>query len=333
MKQPQMDDANADNREADADREFAPERPVAIANMKAPGNLNWFFWSTMSAFGLLYLFLIVAMVGADFQFASWQDLRDSLADERVRFSIWLSLITCTISAILSMWVAIPTGYVLARLGRDTIAERYARRPFARRIALAMRYLIDTLLDIPIVLPPLVVGISLLVLFQSPVGRWLDGATRDFFSAVGFPGVRGITYEIPAVILGQFTVAAAFAVRTMRDTFEQISDRPERVALTLGASHYKAFSRVALPQAWRGGVAAFTLAWARSLGEFGPILIFAGTSRMKTEVLSTTVYLNFQFGNLRGATSASLILVTVAILVLIVTRLITLGGNLKRGAVV
>ena len=281
----------------------------------------------------MYLLLIIAMVAADFRFATWQDLKVSLADERVRYSIWLSLITCTISAVLSMWVAIPTGYLLARVGRDAIAKRFERRPVLRRVAIAIRYTIDTLLDIPIVLPPLVVGISLLVLFQTPAGRWLDHSTHELFSWLGFPGIRGITYEVPAVILGQFTVAAAFAVRTMRDTFEQISDRPETVALTIGASRYQAFSRVALPQAWRGGVAAFTLAWARSLGEFGPILIFAGTARMKTEVLSTTVYLNFQFGNLRGAVAASLILVSVAIVVLVATRLLTLGGNLKRGAVV
>jgi len=122
------------------------------------------------------------------------------------------------------------------------------------------------------------------------------------------------------------VAAAFAVRTMRETFEQIDDRPERVALTLGASQQQAFSQIALPQAWRGSVAAFTVAWARSLGEFGPILIFAGTSRMKTEVLSTTVYLNFQFGNLQGAVSASLILVTLAVVVLVFTRWLTLADK-------
>ncbi len=272
------------------------------------------------------------MVAADFRFARWEDIQTSLSDPRVRFSISLSLMTCTISAIFSMWVAIPTGYALARLGRDAIVRRFEQQPRIQRVAIAFRHLVDTLLDIPIVLPPLVVGISLLVLFQTPVGRWLDELAHHFFSWLGFPGIRGITYEIPAIILGQFTVAAAFAIRTMRDTFEQISERPERVALTLGASRFQAFSRVAMPQAWRGGVAAFTLAWARSLGEFGPILIFAGTARMKTEVLSTTVYLNFQFGNLRGAVAASLILVTVAILVLIATRLVTLNGNMKRRAI-
>jgi len=304
----------------------------SILHRRPPKNWNWFFWSTMCGFGLLYLVLIVSMVGADFSFTTWQDLKNSLADERVRFSISLSLITCTISAIISMWVAIPTGYVLARLGRDAIARRFQRWPAFRRLALTIRYIVDTLLDIPIVLPPLVVGISLLVLFQTPVGRWLDQLTGDFLSWVGFPGVRGITYEIPAIVIGQFTVAAAFAIRTMRDTFEQINDRPEQVALTLGASRFQTFSRVALPQAWRGGVAALTLAWARSLGEFGPILIFAGTARMKTEVLSTTVYLNFQFGNLRGSVAASLILVSVAIIVLVITRLVTLGGKSSRGAI-
>ncbi|MFK7768991.1 MAG: ABC transporter permease [Mariniblastus sp.] len=287
-------------------------------------NHNWLFWSTLSLFGLLYLALIVSMVVADFQFASWSDIQESLSDDRVRYSIGLSLISCTISAIVSMWVAIPTGYVLARLGRDTINTRLERSPLKRRIALTLRYAIDTLIDIPIVLPPLVVGISLLVLFQTPIGRFADQLVGQFFAAIGYPNIGGITYEIPAVILAQFTVAAAFAIRTMRDTFEQIPERPEQVALTLGASRFQAFKRVALPQAWRGGVAAFTLAWARSLGEFGPILIFAGTSRMNTEVLSTTVYLNFQLGNLRGAVAASLILVTLAIVVLVATRMITLG---------
>ena len=278
----------------------------------------------MSVFGLLYLTLIVSMIVADFGFTSWSDIRESLSDPRVQFSIWLSLISCTMSAIMSLWVAVPTGFILSRLDSDMINRQLVRRPFLRRIANVTRQTVETIFDIPIVMPPLVVGISLLVLFQSPVGRWLDHATGDLMDATGFPGIRGITYEIPAVILGQFTVAAAFAVRTMKNTFDQIDPRPEQVAMTLGAGRYQAFSQVTLPQAWRGSVAAFTLAWARSLGEFGPILIFAGTARMKTEVLSTTVYLNFQFGNLQGAVAASLILLTLAGIVLIFTRLIASG---------
>ena len=284
----------------------------------------------MSGFGALYLLLIVSMIVADFRFASFSDIRESLADERIQFSIGLSLITSTMSAILSVWVAVPTGYVLARLGGDVIQRELSRRPLARRLAIFTRNGVDTLFDVPIFLPPLVVGISLLVLFQTPPGRWLDEMAKQFFAGIGFPGIRGITYEIPAIVIGQFVVAAAFAVRTMRDTFEQIDSRPERVALTLGATNFTSFSRVALPQAWRGVVAAFTLAWARSLGEFGPILIFAGTARMKTEVLSTSVYLNFQFGNLQGSVAASIILVTLACVMLILMQLLSSGAGQHGG---
>lgn len=284
----------------------------------------------MSGLGVLYLFLIVSMVVADFRFTSLDAIKESLADERVRFSIWLSLVSCTMSAIMSIWVAIPTGFVLSRLNAQSNWRSRANRRLRGRMANLVRYFVETIFDVPIVMPPLVVGISLLVLFQTPMGRFLDHSFRDFISWVGFPGIRGITYEIPAVVLGQFTVAAAFAIRTMRNTFDQIDSRPEQVALTLGATRFGAFSRVALPQSWRGIVAGFTLAWARSLGEFGPILIFAGTARMKTEVLSTTVYLNFQFGNLRGAVAASLILLTLAGTVLILTRLVSLGNDPWRG---
>lgn len=297
---------------------------------RLPRHWNLSFWWAMLSFGIIYLSLIVAMLIADLQFASVSDVRALMSDPQVQYSIWLSLISCTISAILSLWVAVPTGYVLARLTRNRLERRLATRPVLLRALQFLRHMLDTLLDIPILWPPLVVGISLLVLFQTPLGRWADVQIAGILSSLGFQGTHGITYEIPAVVLAQFTVAAAFAIRTMRDNFEQINDRPEQIAETLGASHAQVFALVAFPQAWRGCVAAFTLAWARSLGEFGPILIFAGTARMKTEVLSTTVYLNFQIGNLRGAVAASLILVSLAIVVLVGTRLLTLGPKAQRG---
>lgn len=302
----------------------------ALANRRTGRRTNRLFWIAMSATGTAYLVLIVGMLVADVQYVRFSDLTEAWSDRRVRYATQLSLITCTISAVLSMWVAVPTGYLLARLGRETIERFLPHRPRLARLLVILRHGLDTLLDIPILLPPLVIGISLLVLFQSPPGKWIDGAVGTLFSWLGFPGIRGITYEIPAIIFAQFTVATAFALRTMRDTFDEIDPYPEWVALTLGASRYQAFARIAWPQAWRGVVAATTLAWARSLGEFGPVLVFAGTARMKTEVLPTTVYLNFQFGNLRGAVAASLILVTLALLMLAATRLLmlrrTTGGS-------
>lgn len=280
---------------------------------------NSLFWAGLSTFGALYLLLVMAMVAADLQFARISDIQQALADPRVRFSIALSLISCTISAILATWVAVPTGYVLARIDQQSLASWASDHPLRYRCATGCRNLIETLFDIPVVLPPLVVGISLLILFQTPPGRWMDAQVASLMQTLGFPGIRGITYEIPAVILAQFTVATAFAIRIMRATFEQIDVEPEQTALVFGANPTQAFSLIAVPQAWGGIINAFTIAWARSLGEFGPILIFAGTARLKTEVLSTTVYLNFSIGNLRGAVTASLLMLTLAAVVLIVTR--------------
>ena len=115
---------------------------------------------------------------------------------------------------------------------------------------------------------LVVGLSLLILFQTAPGRAIER-------------LLPITYAIPAVILAQFSVACAFAVRTMRVSFDQISPRREQVARTLGCTRGQAFWRVVLPEARGGMVTAATVSWARALGEFGPILVFAGATRMRT----------------------------------------------------
>jgi molybdate transport system permease protein len=134
------------------------------------------------------------------------------------------------------------------------------------------------------------------------------------------------FEIPGVILAQFMVACAFAVRTMRATFDQIPKRQEHVALTLGCSRGQAFWQVVVPQAHRGMIAAATLAWARSLGEFGPILMFASATRMRTEVLSSTVYLEMQAGNLQAALGVSLIMIAFALIVLVITRRVGLTAT-------
>ena len=76
----------------------------------------------------------------------------------------------------------------------------------------------------------------------------------------------------------------------------------------------------MPQAKGGMVAAGTLAWARSLGEFGPILVFAGSTRMRTEVLPTSVFLEMQAGNLKGMLAISMIMIIAAAMVLVISRI-------------
>lgn len=246
------------------------------------------FFLGMGVIGAAYLTLIIAMLVADAAFTSPGHLLAALDSPEIRYAIRLSLISCTLTTILSVWVAVPIGYLMSR------------HQFPGKL------LVDAILDIPIVLPPLVIGLSLLILFQSSLGQWIESYVQ-------------VTYEIPSVILAQFMVACAFAVRTMRVTFDQISPRQQRVALTLGCNTGQAFWLVVLPEARRGMLTAATLAWARSLGEFGPILIFSGATRMKTEVLPTTVFLELSVGNIEAAVAVSLIMVAAAVVVLVIAR--------------
>ncbi len=248
------------------------------------------FYLSLGLLGGVYLFLIAAMLLADAMFTTPHHLFTALNTPEIRYAIRLSLISCSLTALLSLWIAVPIGYLMSRF------------------TFPGKRLMDSLLDIPIVLPPLVIGLSLLILFNSTVlGRFLD-------NRIGF------TFAIPGVILAQFMVACAFAVRTMRTTFDQISPRQEQVALTLGCSHSQAFWMVVLPRAKHGILAAGTLAWARALGEFGPILIFCGSTRMKTEVMPTAIFLEMSVGNIEAAVAISLLMVAAAVIVLLLVRL-------------
>lgn len=270
------------------------------------------FLTAFAILGGLYVVLIAALLIADIAYLFRQEspskesgvahaldlLVGPLRSPEIRYAVRLSLLSCSVTAMLSLFVAVPLGYLLSRF-------RFPGKG-----------LVDALLDIPIVLPPLVIGLSLLLLFQTPPGRALDRL---------FP----ITYAIPSIILAQFTVSAAFAVRTMRVTFDGIGSRTEQVALTLGCGRAGAFWRVVLPQAGRGMVTAWTLSWARALGEFGPILVFSGATRRHTEVLPTTVFLELSVGNLDAAVAVSLLMVLAAVIVLVVVRVLGTDPSVRK----
>ena len=261
------------------------------------------FYAGLVILSGIYVFLIAAMLAADVAYTKPGEFMHALNSPETRYAIKLSLISCSLTTLLSLWVAVPTGYLLSRF-------RFPGRA-----------LVDSVLDIPIVLPPLVVGLSLLILFRTAPGIFAE----DLYERV--TGAR-ITYAVAGVVLAQFMVAAAFAIRTMRATFDNLNPRREQVALTLGCSRGQAFWRVTLPEARRGIVVAATLAWARSLGEFGPILIFAGATRMKTEVMSTTVFLEMSVGNVEAAVAVSMLMIIAALLVLLVVRLLGYADYLR-----
>jgi molybdate transport system permease protein len=281
------------------DRDAANDATSGVAAAKSRVGSDAPFFASLVLIGGVYVVFLVGMLVAnvvylalpfDGVFAPFgrvvEPIVGALAKSEIQFSIALTLASCFFSAILSVIVAVPLGYGISR----------CRFPG--------RHLLDVLLDVPIVLPPLVVGLSLLMLFQ----LWPMSLASDW-----------IVYQIPGVVLAQFMVAAAFAIRTMRTTFDEIDPRAEHVALTLGCTRAQAFTRVTFPLSRKGMLTAGTIAWARSMGEFGPLLIFAGATRNKTEVLSTTVYLELSIGELKAAVAVSLIMVSASIAVMLIAR--------------
>lgn len=272
---------------ADLPRRNVPAGDAAMLGPPGPGDRR--FQVGLWFFVVLYVGLVLALLLADATYASPTTILDAMRRPEIRDAFELSFLTSTITALLSVLFAIPIGYVLSR------------QEFRGKT------IVDSLLDIPILLPPMVIGLSLLILFQTAPGRAIER-------------LLPFTFEVPGVILAQFSVACAFAVRTMRVTFDGIDPRREAVALTLGCTRPQAFCWVVLPEAWRGALAAGLLAWARAIGEFGPVLVFAGATRGKTEVLPSTIFLELSIGDLHAAVAVSLILVGAAVAVLVIARL-------------
>jgi molybdate transport system permease protein len=255
----------------------------------------------LAGVGLLagaYLALIVAMVLAGVGFVGAGDVIDVITTPEMRSVLKLTLFTCCLSSLLSILVAVPAAYVLSR-------TRFPGKS-----------VIDVVLDIPVILPPLVIGLSLLILFNH---LFIAGRSIDAWLVAWLGEGARITFSPAAIVLAQFSVCCALAIRVVRSAMDEISPRQEAVAMTLGANRGQAFWYVLLPQAWRGVVGAWALAWARALGEFGPVLVFAGVTRGRTEVLSTAIFLEMNLGNLRGAVGISLVLIVFALAVLLVVR--------------
>jgi len=235
--------------------------------------------------GGLYVVLILAMLLADLLYVKGGDFVSVLVKPEIRYAVKLSLLSSALSSGLAVVISLPLGYLMSR-------QKFRGKS-----------VIEVILDIPVVLPPVVVGLSLLLLF-----RLLPSGISDLF-----------IFEVPAVIVAQVAVITAFGVRMMKVAFDQIDPRQEQVALTLGCSRWQAFTGVLLPQAKKSIISSLALCWAKSLGEFGPILVFAGATRMKTEVMTTSVYLELSTGNIETAVAVAIMMIILSSAVLFVVR--------------
>jgi molybdate transport system permease protein len=163
-----------------------------------------------------------------------------------------------------------------------------------------RTLVETLLSLPLVLPPTAVGMLLLGSLRrtGAVGRLLESA-----------GVE-ILFTWKAVVLAAAVMSFPFLVRLARTAFEEIDPRLLSMARSLGSSPAAAFRRVALPLAWRGVLAGTLLAFSRALGEFGATVLVAGSIPGRTETLALAIFRRTHIG--RDASAMRLVAVTVVI---------------------
>lgn len=173
----------------------------------------------------------------------------------------LSLLTTGLAMGLTVVLGTPLAYLLAR---------YRFRG---------RRLLDTMVDLPVVLPPVVAGVALLLVFgrNGLVGGPLDAA------GVSLP------FTTAAVVLAQTFVASPFFVRTLKVGLAAVPRELEAAALTDGANRWQAFWRVTLPLASTAFLEGLVLAWARALGEFGATIVFAGSLAGRTRTLPLAIF--------------------------------------------
>ncbi|MEW2473226.1 ABC transporter permease [Micromonospora gifhornensis] len=237
-----------------------------------------------AAIGLL--FLLLPLVGLLAR-TPWATLPQRLTEPGVLTALRLSVQTATLATLLCLVLGVPLAWLLARV------------PFPGR------RLVRALVTVPLVLPPVVGGVALLLVFgrRGLVGSWLD----ETFGIT-------VPFSTTAVVLAQTFVAMPFLILAVEGALRGADTRYEEAAATLGAGRWVTFTHVTLPMVAPGVAAGAVLGWARALGEFGATITFAGNYPGRTQTMPVAVYLALET-DLEAAIVLSLVLLTVSVVIL------------------
>lgn len=238
------------------------------------------------------LILILLPVLAVFLRLSPPDVLASLQDRQVQAAIQLSFTTTLATVAIAALIGTPVAYLLQRRAS----------PFS--------HLVDTIIDLPTVLPPSVAGVALLIAF----GR--QGLLGSALNTFGI----SLPFTTAAVILAQTFIAAPLYVKSAALGFSAVDEELKKAAALDGASGWQVFRYIMLPMSWPSILSGCVLTWARALGEFGATIIFAGNFPGRTQTMPLAIYLGFEI-ELSTALTLSAILMTSSFLVLIAVRLI------------
>lgn len=236
------------------------------------------------------LLLVLPLVGL-LSRTPWAELPRRLVEPELLTALRLSLVSATVATLLSLLLGVPLAWLLAR------------------VDFPGRRLVRALVTVPMVLPPVVGGVALLLVFgrRGLVGGWLDATF-----GVSLP------FTTAGVVLAQCFVAMPFLVVAVEGALRGADHRYEEAAATLGAGRWSIFIRVTLPLVAPGVTAGAVLCWARALGEFGATITFAGSYPGTTRTMPLAVYLALET-DLEAAIVLSLVLLAVSVTILAALR--------------
>jgi molybdate transport system permease protein len=260
---------------------------------------GWGERSIVGLAGLFALFLGLPVAALVARAVVDGALAASITSPVVVDALSLSLVTTAVSLAITVVFGLPLAFVMAR-------RRFRGKGW-----------LEAVIDLPIVLPPAVAGLALLLV----VGR--RGVLAEPFELLGI----AFPFTTLAVILAQTFVSAPFFVRSARTGFAGVDRDLEDAARVDGASESQVFRSITVPLARTALAAGLVMTWARSLGEFGATIMFAGNVEGRTQTLPLVVYGEFQGGDLDASVAAAAILVIAAFGVLVAVRVFHWGRAL------
>jgi molybdate transport system permease protein len=245
------------------------------------------FWKILAL--PLLLFIAIPLL-ALFAHVSITDLLKNLNQRQVIEAISLSLITSFTATFITLIFGTPVAYLLTQR-----QSRYYR-------------LVDTLIDLPLILPPSVAGVALLMAFgrNGMIGGWL--------SAIGIE----IPFTMTAVIMAQVFIASPFYVKAASIGFSAIDPELKQAASLDGAGNWRIFREIDLPLSRMALLSGSVMTWARALGEFGATIIFAGNFPGRTQTMPLAIYMGFEI-DMEVALTLSVILIGLSFLTLIIVK--------------
>jgi len=231
---------------------------------------------------------------------SWREFWLQVGSPQVFSAIWVSLQTSLAVVVLAFLMGFPIAWLLAL------------KQFPGKT------LLDTLLDLPIVMPPLVSGLALLILLG---GEGVLGSVLERWHI-------SLIFTRRGIILAQFFVAAPFFIKTVRESIAAIPSNLLAASATLRASPLYTLVHVIFPLSKKGIWTGLVMTWARALGEFGATSMVAGCIPQQTETMTVSIYMQAMSGGLETATAIALILMVFSFVFLLILKT-RLGQNYER----